>query len=127
MALTERNERDGALVAPAQPVTPPKKGLKLWLWEQRDTARLAYVLTLSARVLSSFLGLIWIRLLVGAMGQELNSVYLAFQKLISLGGLGDLGIGGAVSVRAGQFLGQGKEEELRRFLASARTVFLLLA
>jgi O-antigen/teichoic acid export membrane protein len=106
---------------------PPKKGLTLWLWKQRNSARLAYILTLSTRMLSSFMGLIWIRLLVGAMGQELNSVYLAYQKVISLGGLGDLGIGGAVGIRAGQYLGQGKEEELRKFLASARTVFLILA
>lgn len=127
MALTERNDRDGTLVTPAVPAMPARKGIWLWCWQQRNSSRLAYVLTLGTRLLSSLMGLIWIRLLVPAMGQDLNSVYLAYQKVISLGGLGDLGIGGAVSIRAGQYLGQGKNEELQRFLASARTVFLMLA
>ena len=106
-----------------------KKGLRKWLWEQRSSARLAYVLHLSTRILSSFFALIWIRFLVGAMGIPLNSLYLAFQNVFSFGGLGDLGMGGAVGIRVGRYLGEGKgkEEELRKFLASARTVFLFLA
>lgn len=127
MALSERNDGDPTLTTMAVPVVPGAKGFAGWLMGARDSARLAYLLTLGTRVFSSFVGLIWTRLLVAAMGTELNGVYLAFQKVITLGGLGDLGMGGAVAVRAGQYLGQGKRDELERFLASARTVFLLLA
>src|SRR5277367_3854830 len=106
---------------------PVKKSLKTILWEQRNSARMAYVLQMATRLASSAMGLVWIRLLVGAMGQELNSLYLAFQRIITLGGLGDLGMGGAVGIRAGQYLGQGKEEELKKFLASVRAAFLVMA
>ncbi len=81
------------------------------------------------RIFSSFMAVICIRLLVGAMGHKMNSLFLAFQNVLSFGGLGDLGMGGAVGIRTGQYLGAGKEKEaeLQRFLAAARTVFLLLA
>ena len=103
------------------------KGLKQWLWKQRKAARLAYALHMGTRVLSAALSLIWIRLLVGAMGEKLNGVYLAFQNVVTLGGLGDLGMGGVVGVRGGQMLGREKHEELQQFLASARAIFLMLA
>src|ERR1700722_15062544 len=106
---------------------PVIKKLKDILWRQRNSARVAYLLYISTRLLSSAVALVWVRLLVGAMGQELNSLYIAFQKLITLGGLGDLGMGGAVGIRTGQYLGQGKQEELKKFLAAARAVFLILA
>lgn len=127
MALSERNDGNRALTAPTLSAEPAERGVAIWLRERRNSARLAYVLTLGTRVLSSFMGLIWTRLLVGAMGKELNGVYLAFQKVITLGGLGDLGMGAAVAIRGGQYLGKGKDDELRKFLASARTVFLSLA
>ena len=103
------------------------KGLKQWVWEQRNVTRLAYLLQLCTRVGASFMGLIWTRLMLGAMGKELYGVLMAFQNVTTLGGLGDLGMGGAVGIRAGQYLGQGKQKELQDFLASARTVFLILA
>jgi len=89
--------------------------------------RMAFALQLGFRLAGNALNLIWIRLLVAAMGLELNSLYLAFQRLTSLGGLGDLGLGGSIAIRTGECLGQGKEAELKDFLASARTVFLVLA
>ena len=106
-----------------------KRSLRQWLWEQRTSSRLAYLLQVGSRILTSALALFWIRLLVGAMGIPLNGLFLAFQSVFSLGGLGDLGMGGAVSLRVGQYLGAGKskEAELQKFLASARMVFLLLA
>ena len=104
-----------------------KKNLTRWLREQRTSTRLAYAMQLCSRVGASFTSLIWTRLLVGAMGLPLNGVLIAFQKLIVLGGLGDLGIGGAVAIRTGQYLGRGDEAGLKNFLASARSVFLLLA
>jgi O-antigen/teichoic acid export membrane protein len=104
-----------------------KNGLKQWLWEQRNSTRLAYVLQLASRILTSAMGLVWTRLLVGAMGLEVNSAYIAFQKIVSLGGLGDLGMGGVVGIRVGRYLGQGNTKEIQRFLASARMVFLMMA
>jgi O-antigen/teichoic acid export membrane protein len=104
-----------------------KKGLRAWLWAQRSASRTAFLLQVSVRILSSVLALMWIRLLVGAMGKPLNSVFLAFQNVFSFGGLGDLGMGGAVSLRAGQLIGEDKIQELRKFLALARSVFLGLA
>lgn len=103
------------------------KSLKRWFREQRTSTRLAYALQLCARIGASLANLVWIRLLVGAMGLPLNGVMLAFQKIIVLGGLGDLGMGGAVAIRTGQFLGKGDQAGLKEFLASARTVFLLMA
>ncbi len=73
------------------------------------------------------MGLLWTRLIVGAMGQPLHSAFLAFQSLATLGGLGDLGMGGAVGLRVGQFLGQRREKDAREFLNSTRAVFVLLA
>jgi O-antigen/teichoic acid export membrane protein len=104
-----------------------EKGLKRWLREQRTSTRLAYALQLCARISASATSLVWIRLLLGAMGKQLFGNYLLFQNVISLGGLGDLGMGGAVGIRAGQHLGRRDEAGLKEFLASARSVFLLLA
>jgi O-antigen/teichoic acid export membrane protein len=104
-----------------------KRSVRGWLLERRNTSRLAYILHLGARLAASSLGLVWTRLLYSAMGVPVAITYLAFQKVVSLGGLGDLGLGGAVAIRTGQALGQGREEELQRFLASARAIFLLLA
>jgi O-antigen/teichoic acid export membrane protein len=101
--------------------------LKRWLREQRTSTRLAYAMQLCSRIGASVANLVWIRLLVGAMGLPLNGVMIAFQKIIVLGGLGDLGMGGAVAIRTGQYLGKGDQEGLKEFLASARTVFLTLA
>ncbi len=97
-----------------------------WLKRERSSSRLALVLQLGSRVGSSGLALVWSRLLQGAMGSSLYGGYLSFLKLASLGGLGDLGMGGAVNYRLAQYLGQGKEREAVRFLASARGLFLLL-
>ena len=98
-----------------------------WLRQQRSATRLAYVLQLCFRILSSFSSLVWIRLLKTAMGAELLGTCFTFLKISSLGGLGDLGMGGIVGMRTGEFLGQKREKELEKFLASARSVFLLMA
>ncbi len=104
-----------------------KTGLRKWLWEQRGSTRLAYALHMGTRLLAAALSLFWIPTLVDAMGKPLNGVYLAFQNVVTLGGLGDLGMGGVVGVRTGQMLGQQKHKELQQFLASARAIFLALA
>jgi O-antigen/teichoic acid export membrane protein len=101
--------------------------LRQWLWTQRSSARVSFLFQVVTRVVTSVLGLVWTRLLFAAMGLELNGLYLAFQKLTSLGGLGDLGMGGVVALRTGQLLGEGKENALREFLAAARGAFLVMA
>lgn len=118
-----------AAAAPT-PVTPapPPAASRSWIWRLRTNSRFAYLLQISSRITTSALALIWYRVLVGVMGEALYSLFQAFQTLFSLGGLGDLGMGGAVGIRTGRYLGEGtaKEDELRRFLASARSVFLIL-
>jgi hypothetical protein len=66
-------------------------------------------------------------MLVGAMGTALYANYLDFQRIITLGGLGDLGMGGVVGIRTGQLMGPEKQSELQKFLACARAAFLILA
>ncbi len=61
------------------------------------------------------------------MGKSLNGLFLNFQKITTLGGLGDLGMGGVVNIRTSRLLGQGKEPELRTFLATARGIYLVMA
>ncbi|MDB6022024.1 MAG: hypothetical protein JWQ04_1881 [Pedosphaera sp.] len=107
----------------------PERGkLRRWIWDLRTNSRFAFALQVSLRILTSGLNLFWSRLLQEAMGDALLSLFQACQSVFSLGGLGDFGMGGAVGIRTGQYLGAGKsnEQELKKFLASARTVFLAL-
>lgn len=101
--------------------------IKGWFYRQRASIRLALILQIVVRILFSVLSLIWTPLLLRNMGDALNGVYLNFQRITSLGGLGDLGMGGAVNIRTSRLLGQRKEGELRDFLAAARGIFLLMA
>ncbi len=101
--------------------------LTAWLKRHRSSSRLGYLLLLASRVITSLMSLLWTRLLLGAMGKSLYGTFLSFQAVTGFGGLGDLGMGGAVGLRVGQYLGEGKEEELKRFLAGARAVFFGLA
>ena len=114
----------------AAPIAPlPQQGkLRRWVWDLRTHSRFAYVLQISSRIGTSALALVWYRILVGVMGEQLYSLFQAFQTVFSLGGLGDLGMGGAVGIRLGRYLGEGrgKEQEMLKFLASARSVFLVL-
>jgi O-antigen/teichoic acid export membrane protein len=103
------------------------RGLLSWLQQQRSSTRLAFLLQTASRLATAALTLLWTRLLLQAMGVELNGLWLAFQAVATLGGLGDLGMGGAVNIRTGRLLGQSDEVGLQKFLASARALFLLLA
>ncbi len=98
-----------------------------WLKRQKNSTRAALILQIGTRVLGSALGLVWGRLLLQAMGKPLTGLFLNFQAFTALGGLGDLGIGGAVGLTTGQYLGRGALRELREFLAAARSFFILLA
>ena len=97
------------------------------LTKYRQSARLAFGLRTASLVLTALLSLIWARVLVDAMGRELYGLFLTFLAIAQLGGLGDLGMGGAVGLRMIRHLARGDDEIGRRFLANARGVFLLLA
>ncbi len=109
------------------PQVQVEKGFARWLRSHRGSSRLAFLLHLSVRFLTSAMALLWARLILRAMGSQLNGLFLAFQSAAQLGGLGDLGMGGTVAIKAGQYLGNKDSRALNDFLASARTVFLLLS
>lgn len=94
---------------------------------QRESARLGFILRLTTRVASSVMSLLWTRLLLRSMGDSLYGMFLSFQAIANLGGLGDLGMGGAVGRKTTEYLALKREEELERFLAAARTLFLILS
>jgi len=94
-----------------------------WLHGQRTSTRLAFFLQTGCRLLTALCSLVWARLLLKTMGAELNGLFLNFQGIASLGGLGDLGMGGMVNIQTSRLLGQGKEGELKGFLAAARGFF----
>jgi O-antigen/teichoic acid export membrane protein len=101
--------------------------IKGWLLRQRNATRLTFLLQIVCRVLTSAFSLLWTPLLLASMGKALNGVFLSFQSICTLGGLGDLGMGGMVNIHASRMLGQGKEDELKTFLSAARAFFALVA
>lgn len=103
------------------------KRIARWLASQRNSTRLSFILQICCRVLFSLLSLLWTPLLLSSMGRSLNGLFLNFQKMASLGVVGDLGMGGLVNIQTSRLLGQQKEGELRSFLAAARGVFLIVA
>src|SRR5436190_15644723 len=98
-----------------------------WLVSNRTSVRLAFILRIVGMGAGSLLSLWWTRLLLRAMGDDLNGLFLSFAAVTRLGGLGDLGISGAIALKAGQMLGRGEDKQLQHLLASARTLFLALA
>jgi O-antigen/teichoic acid export membrane protein len=88
---------------------------------------MAFLLRIIATAAGSLLSLLWGRLLVRAMGNVLWTLFDAFQAVGRLGLLGDLGTSGAVMLKAGAMLGKRDDEGLRKLLASARSLFLLVA
>jgi len=98
-----------------------------WLKRNRTSARMAFIWRMIAMGLGSVFSLVWFRLLLHAMGDPLMGLFQNFQALTRLGGLGDFGISGALSIKAGMMLGRKEDAELKDLLASARSLFLLLA
>ncbi len=101
--------------------------LTSWLQRNRTSVRMAFMLRMVSMGLGSVFGLLWMRLLLHAMGDPLLGLFSNFQALTRLGNLGDFGITGALSLTAGALLGRGDEAGLRSLLASARTLFVVLA
>lgn len=77
--------------------------------------------------LGSLFSLIWYRLLLDVMGKPLYGLFLLFQALTRLGGLGDFGITAALGLKVGALIGRGDDTGLKSLLASARSLFLVLA
>jgi O-antigen/teichoic acid export membrane protein len=98
-----------------------------WFHGQRNSTRLSFLLQIICRIGFSICSFIWTPLLLGSMGKSLNGLFLNFQKITSLGGLGDLGMGDVVNIRTSRLLGQGREPELRTFLATVRGNYLVMA
>ena len=94
------------------------KRIAHWLASQRSSTRLSFILQIGCRILFSLFSLLWTPLLLNAMGRSLNGLFLNFQKMASLGVVGDLGMGGLVNIQTSSLLGKQKEKELREFLAS---------
>jgi hypothetical protein len=101
--------------------------MKRWLLHVRTSGRVAFVLRLGVMVAGTVSSLIWTRLIIHALGSELYGLFISFTTFINLGGLTELGMGGAVGLRTSQYLGAGRIDELKIWLANARAVFLLLA
>jgi O-antigen/teichoic acid export membrane protein len=98
-----------------------------WLKRHRSSTRLAFLLQTATRIATAACALVWTRQLLAAMGVELNGLWIAFLAVATLGGLGDLGMGGAVGIRVGRLLGEADDTRLRDFLSNARSLFLMLA
>ncbi len=81
---------------------------------------------IGTRVATSLISLVWTRLLLQALGTQVFGLLMAFQAFTSLGGLGELGMGGAVGLRVGRGLANRESAALRDFLATARSLFLVL-
>jgi O-antigen/teichoic acid export membrane protein len=100
--------------------------VKDWLRSQRSSVRIGFALQVGSRALSSVLALLWTPLLLHAMGKALNGAFLSLHSLATLGGLGDLGMGGMVSIQTSRLLGRGDEAGLRSLLSAVRGLFLIL-
>lgn len=88
---------------------------------------MAFLLRMVAMGFGSLFGLLWTRLLLRSMGAPLMGLFQDFQSITRLGGLGDFGITGALSLKVGTMLGRKEDTALRTLLESARALFLLIA
>jgi len=107
--------------------SPSAGRLKSWLLKHRTSARMAFILKLSTMALSSVLSLVWARVFVYLLGREVYGLLISFQGVLRMAAVGDFGITGALGIRTTQMLARNEEDRLVNFLASARTVYLLMA
>jgi len=88
---------------------------------------LAFVLRSAVIAIGALLSLLWARLLLDALGNDVFGLLLAFLAITQLGGLGDLGLSGAVGIRILRHLARGETELGKTFLAQARGAFVALS
>lgn len=98
-----------------------------WLMANRTSVRLAFILRFLSMGVNTLMSLVWTPLLLRAMGKELFGLFFVFQAVPRLGGLGDLGLTGAIAIRVGQMIGRGEYERLRPFLAATRALVAIVA
>src|SRR5262245_54298801 len=122
------------LNTPSKIASPPSAAaksrgerLKDWIKANRTTVRLAFILRLMSMVVSSVMSLICTRLLLRAMGDPAYGLFMTFLGVTRLGGLGDLGITGALASRTGRAVARGEEESLHQLVAGARSLMLMFA
>jgi O-antigen/teichoic acid export membrane protein len=98
-----------------------------WLQRHRTSVRWAFILRIATMAGGALFSLLFYRLQLRAMGDALNGAFVSFQAVAALGGLGDFGITGAVTIIATKMLGEGKNEQLKKLLSTARTMTILIA
>jgi O-antigen/teichoic acid export membrane protein len=98
-----------------------------WLQRNRTSVRMAFILRMAVMTAGIFFSLLFTRLLLRSMGDSVYGLYISFQGITRLGGLGDLGLSGAVALIVNMRLGKGEDDYLRELLSSARMLFLFLA
>ena len=101
--------------------------MKRWLLHVRTSGRIAFILRLVILVPSSLLTFWWARALLHAMGPNNYGLLMAFQGVLGLVGLGDLGMGGALVIRTSFLLANNQISELQMLHATARSLFLGIA
>src|SRR5436190_11655631 len=90
------------------PMNPIFSRVTDWLQRNRTSVRMAFMLRMVAMTLGVFLGLLWTRLLIRSMGDPVYGLFISFQGVTRLGGLGDLGLSGAVALIVNTRLGHGE-------------------
>ncbi len=93
----------------------------------RSSARLAFAMRAVTVGVGVFTGLFWNRVFVRLLGPATYGLFMSFQKVATFAGFGDLGLAGSVGLRTAQMLGKGEKSRLEDFLASVKTLLLLLA
>lgn len=88
---------------------------------------MAFLLATVARLLGAVLSLLWTRWLLAAMSPALYGIFITYQALFLFGAMGDLGLGGSVGIEATRLIGARRINDLRQYLAPARTAFVILA
>jgi O-antigen/teichoic acid export membrane protein len=97
------------------------------LLEITTSAGAAFALRAAAMVVGGLLGLVWMRLLLQALGPEKYGTYLSFLAYLGIATAGELGMGAAVAIRTTQLLASGDFDELRRVHGTARRAFAAVA
>lgn len=106
---------------------PARAGWREFLHQHRASPRLAFLLRCGVTIAGALLSLIWARLLVRTLGDEVYGVFLAFLAIVQLGGLSEFGLSGGIGISVLNFLSKGDEAGCRNFLATARGVVLGMA